>query len=648
MNQAEKGTLGTLLPRIAAGTLLILVAGTLAANNNATGDFDRLLYVAVLAVALATTVAFLRTQRSGVVDAALALIAAAGLTWGIWTIERPQLLSEGLWEGFGYRVAIAAMVMVLLLATVVRPRNLTQPVRAILGLIVAFCCVCDVISAIRTLTYMPYVNNNLNEINDMLGPLVGKIPGSSFVPEYTSLYGWLFVPFKHILSPLVMVGAMTIFLTLLGFAAVGLALWMVARMIGNHGWLLGAALVVPITYVTSHVTGDVNSIASLFQELPIRLFSGFIIASLGLTDLMLIYRGTLRPRQVTLIGALCGLVAWNSQDFGLAAAIVYGLMILVVATASTRWRAAGFWFAGLVVGLAAYPVFLLAIGSPLDLSLVGAFVRLAGSGLGSAAIQVPGPVLIVVPVIVCSAAAGWAMVQLRRRDGSGGDRLLDRATLTVTFVGTWSAVCLVYYVNRAYAAGQLQTMLLPTGVCIAGLLAIAVHTNALSTVWPEQRGVPPLAGLVDKIRLFPLGVLVCLCFSSVLLTPDPVLAARTLLDPPALSGYATYDLPEVLAVVNAAQRFTSSAPGTLSYLGESFNYVTLATDVPSDALLFPFSLTPKSASVIQLECEHLAAHHSRWIVLSLDGVFAFGDGVCGMYRSVTLPGFGPGQLQELK
>ncbi len=41
-------------------------------------------------------------------------------------------------------------------------------------------------------------------------------------------------------------------------------------------------------------------------------------------------------------------------------------------------------------------------------------------------------------------------------------------------------------------------------------------------------------------------------------------------------------------------------------------------------------------------------HRSQWIVLSANAVVGFGDSACGIYRSVDLPGFATGQLQELK
>jgi hypothetical protein len=638
----------TLVPRIALGSVAILVAGTIATDNNdnTAANVNKPIYVGVLIVAFALAIVFLRTHRSARIDSAVALLASCGLIWGIWTIERPQLLTDGVWEGFGGHVALAVLVLVLLFGTLLQPQRFTRPVRIALGVIVGICCVCDVLGAIRTFDFMTFVSNNQNEINDMLGPVAGRAPDAAFIPQYTTLYGWLFWPLKSILSTAEIVDAMSIFLTLMGFATVLMAVWIVKRALAVGGYLAAFALVVPLTYVTSHQLGVTSSIASLFQELPIRLFSGFVVMAIGLTDLLLVRGGRVRARHLILIGVVCGAVMWNSQDFGLAATVVYGLMILFGAMSEVRWRALGAWLGGLLIGIASYPVFLLAIGSPLNLSFVGAFIKLFGSGLGSAPMQVPGPVLVVMPVIVCSAATGWALMARRGRGDTREHPVLDRAIVTLTFAGTWSVLGLVYYVNRAYAAGQLQTMLLPCAVCIGALLSIAMHSDEVRALW-EKKVAFTRADLSARMKLVPVVALVCLCFSSTLLTPNPVSAARTLLNPPAAEGFANYDFPTIIQAIHTAQAYTRDKSGELTYLGENFNYVSLVTKVPSNAAIFPFPfpfLAP--TSVTRIDCQYLGIHHSMWLVLSPEALQGFGTSVCGLYRAVPLPGLARGQLQE--
>jgi hypothetical protein len=610
--------------------------------DNASGSLNKPLYLVIVVVGFVITAMFLRSSRARQLDKALAVVASIGLVWGIWTIERPALIAY-FWEGFGARVGLGVVLLLGLLAVLLFGQVFPRWLRLGLGLVVAVCAVCDVLSLIRTFDFMPIVTNNVNEVNDVLGPAAGNAPSSTFIPQYTDLYGWLFAPLDHLLSPNQLVGTIAIFFTLLGIACLLLAIWVTRRALGTRGFILAIAFVVPITCVTSHA-GESTSIGSLFQELPIRILSGFIIAALGLHDLTLLYRGTLRAIHVLLLGFVCGVVAWNSQDFGVAAAGVYGLMILLGGTRSVRLRALSIWSAGLVVGVASYPLFLLAIGSPLNLSFVGAFVKLFASGFGLVPIQVPGPVLVIMPIVVSSVAAGWALLRIRHRPDARADALLDRATITLTFIGTWSAISLVYYVNRAFAAGQLQTMLLPCGVCVASLFSILIHTVDLDAPGQPRRVRDLWDGLSTHVNLAPLGVFVSLCFAATVLTLNPVAAVTNVVKPPRLNGYSDFGLPQILSAVRLAQAYTETRSGELTYLGESFNYVALTTHVQTNALFFP-EVDPV---IVQIQCQYLHSHRSRWMVLSLDGLHAYGTAACGMYRPVALQGLTLGQLQELK
>ncbi len=209
---------------------------------------------------------------------------------------------------------------------------------------------------------------------------------------------------------------------------------------------------------------------------------------------------------------------------------------------------------------------------------------------------------------------------------------------------------MLYYINRGYAAGQLQTMLLPAGVCVAILVAIALRAKELGE--PRLLRLDPKTlwnTLSRRMTLIPVGLFVCLCITSALLTPDPILAVSDLRNPPPASGFTNNDLPEVLAAIDRARSYTAGRPGSLTYLGESFNYVSLAAHVPSNAILFPYSISHlHGQSIVQIECEYIDGHHSQWMVLSADALNAFTSAACGLYHAVNVKGLLYGQLQELK
>ena len=132
---AEYRTITALLPRITSVTLLVLLVAI--PYDNASGSLNKPMYLVILALSCAITALFLRSHRATRIDIALALLSSGGLIWGIWTIERPSLVTY-FWEGFGARVAVGVVVM-LLLGTVVRPQMFTRRVRLGLGVLVAIC-----------------------------------------------------------------------------------------------------------------------------------------------------------------------------------------------------------------------------------------------------------------------------------------------------------------------------------------------------------------------------------------------------------------------------------------------------------------------------------------------------------------------------
>src|ERR1035437_9070019 len=100
LTMPEYRTVSTLIPRIALGTIVILVVGTVATgnNNNVTTNVNKPIYLGVLVLALAVTNIFLRNRHSPRFDSAVALLASGGLAWGVWTIEPPKCLEPAVTE----------------------------------------------------------------------------------------------------------------------------------------------------------------------------------------------------------------------------------------------------------------------------------------------------------------------------------------------------------------------------------------------------------------------------------------------------------------------------------------------------------------------------------------------------------------------
>ena len=219
---------------------------------------------------------------------------------GIWTIERPWLVGP-FSNGSGDSVAIGVLVVLFVLGIIMSRPTLSilrSPTFARwayrgLGLMMMICCACDLLALIRTFDYMAIVSDNVNEVDDVLGPAAG-MPQLAFIPQYTALDGWLFVPVASAVTRCVRRLDRDLLLTL-DVVCMLLAVWITRRSLGIRAYILAIAFEVPMTFVTSGA-GSVGSIASLFQEVPIRLVSGLTIAALGLNRLVLLSRDS--PGQI--------------------------------------------------------------------------------------------------------------------------------------------------------------------------------------------------------------------------------------------------------------------------------------------------------------------------------------------------------------
>ena len=60
-----------------------------------------------------------------------------------------------------------------------------------------------------------------------------------------------------------------------------------------------------------------------------------------------------------------------------------------------------------------------------------------------------------------------------------------------------------------------------------------------------------------------------------------------------MNSYANFGFPQLISEVRPTQTYTSNRSGELTYLGESFNYISLVTHVHSSALFFP-EVSPRS------------------------------------------------------
>jgi hypothetical protein len=639
------GALSLLLPRITALTVAWFVALALMRQSSVNKTWDKAMFAGSISLAVLLSISFLaRSPRKvvGTSTTVFSVCATLGLLIGIGRVERPDLTTN-FWEGFGASVAIVAVVVALYLWTELDRIQASRPLHMLLNVAISVLVACDLLSLLRTLPFMVSATNNLYMLNDMLAPAAGRVPYGNYVPGYIGLYGWILAPFHHFLAPYHLAELATILLSALGMLSVLLAVTVAYRSMSSPAFWVAAGLVVPLTCVTVlHFAAPQSSVGSYFQNLPYRMFPAMLLSLIGIEELARLRRGIVRTWHLLALGALAGLLLWNTLDFGFAVVVAYTLVLAVSLPPMDRWRLLASWCGGLVGGFALYPLLSLLTHHPVRLAYFGLFIRAFAGGYDHELIQVPGPVLVVLPILLSSAAVGWCLLWRQRRPTGSAPAVFDRTVLTLALVGTWGMFGFADYLNQSYANNQLQILLMPCGVCLVALVSLAAQERKQLLRIPSPD--TPRSFNVS-LGLFPVALMIAMGFASILQTPNPAQVIRDLHDPYAINeaDSVTFDSQLIsLGQVREAQSYAKLRHGSLGYIGSSGNYVQLWTGLQNLNLydnVFQFEL---SSTIRSDGCNYLRAHSTTFLLvpsaevayaseLSKPGISPY---LCGLYQPV--------------
>ncbi len=655
---SEAVALRSLFSRVAGISILIIVvllsirgsADKIPPNTIAAVHadwYDRAVFVLSVIAAVVLVVRFVR--RPPIKPSRIALVVCiVGMLFGIAQVDRPAATST-YWEGFGLSVALVAVPVSMLIVPIAARLRRSRMLRYVLTGFVTALALADILSLIRDLGNFVVSYGNDYVLNDMLAPAAGRVPGADYVPMYTTLYGWLIFPFRSLLSAKGLANMATILLSCFAVGAVVLAVVLARRTLPERSLWVAVVLTVPVTAVTVLHGIETSSVAVYLQELPVRIFPAMLFSLIAASSLMALLRRSVPKATLIGLGLLAGVMAWNSQDFGVAVTVGFGLVLQIAARGALRKQATLLWLKGLVPGLLFYPLWTLAIRHTIQLQYLGLTARSFGGGFigGATPIWIPGPVLIVMPLLLSSAAVGWFLLWKASAAVDERPRHQKYAIVTLALVGTWSILAFPYYINSASADGQLQTFLLPFGVCCCALLSLCYPAIAgevrRSGAWFGRSRV------TSALWLLPVTIPIGTCFGAILQTPNPSVAYNALAHPPPSIGFlAQINSQEIVAAKAYA---TAHGGGTVGYIGPDANYYYLLTGV-SPRILFDdpqdFSL---SHTALHVGCQFVVRHATRWLVTAPKisypiGKTSFpipptshelGATPCGLYEPVTLP-----------
>ena len=311
---------------------------------------------------------------------------------------------------------------------------------------------------------------------------------------------------------------------------------------------------------------------------------------IAISSLVTLLQQSVRKPSLICLGFFAGLIAWNSQDFGVAVAVAYGIVLQIATRGGTRKRATILWLSGLVLGVLLYPLCTLAIGHPIQLKYLALSARSFGNGVFTFLIQIPGPVLLVLPVILGSAATGWCLLWRASTGTYARPRHQQYAVVTLAFVGSWSVISFPYYINESSASAQLQIFLLPFGVCCCALLSLCLA--AVSKVDGRFSSDVRLYLRRSALWLLPVTLPIAVGFGAILQTPYPAASLDALEHPSPSIGFLDTAPTHEVAVAQTYVR--SHGGGSLGYLGPDANYIKLSTGVQPRICMTTRSTTPST------------------------------------------------------
>jgi len=422
---------------------------------------DRLVWlVGLLSVPIALVIMFTRQRYnargalrtpSWLIVGSLAILAVSVVTLtqvpGI-----PADLQTSWWLGFGPNVLIISVVAGFTLVFFkVRNGFIVSRVVWTLGLLVGLVWV---LPSFINVPWTYDVFHAPQVLNDTLALYAGRFPLSDYIPQYSVVLGWpvavVFPLIDGFLGPQHLTIMLSLFLSLLGLASAGLAVYVGFRLLPKASKALAPLLVLPLFV---HVSGSVSATPARLL-LPLVAFALLI----GISD----QAGKFRFFS---LGVVLGLCLLNNPEIG-AVTVLSAIGGLVVAGVKGRLAHLLYLGIGTAAPVFAYSAYGYITGNPIDLSQIAAYARAFSGGYYSLPMPTFGTYLL---VLMVGAGATILGVVASRFVVRNEDRV---AAVGAVFAGLFVLGSFAYYVGRSSSSGQLQFLLPLTALSIAALVGL--------------------------------------------------------------------------------------------------------------------------------------------------------------------------------
>jgi hypothetical protein len=269
-------------------------------------------------------------------------------------------------------------------------------------------------------------------------------------------------------------------------------------------------------------------------------------------------------------------------------------------------------------------------------------------------IQTPGPVLVVLPLII---AITYASLQpLFKQKFKRTELPLDqyRALVTASFFSSWSVISFAYYLNRSYASGQLQILLLPLSVASASFFYYLVLRNEGNAPWTSKTFFQSATWKKHQAKqsasYLVIALLMSLPLATVIAFPSPSIEIGRLTN---ADTDHKWPFEATTSAVNRINTASKTIPiENIGYLGNSGNYIELVTGAKSANLLnSPWDMPP-AAVPLKLGCAHIEFVNRDYLVVDdvakrVQDLFA-SKKICDRYgNSLAVPSVSPYLLTRI-
>jgi hypothetical protein len=614
--------------------LTLLIVWVISGSPTRTETSDKLTYVITGIAALVFGLFSLRRRLSSSVLGFVATSAWAMAGIGIFVVEHQEMSKEHP-MGFGLGVFLLTLLITPFVYRYFEKKQIPSWINPIIWVLAGFVTISVVLAYFQTDKTLLESGHSEYVINEIWSPATGYESYQEFIPQYVFLIGWLLKPLLSALGAIEGTKVLVLILTAFGFVCLGGMLWLAKRSWQALPWPLLLLAAIPFSTPTPgwNRISFIGPASTLLSGPALRVLGGIIVGWATISTIDRIYREKTPSWLAIVPGIVSAVVVWNNLDFGLAAFVA--ALVLFISTSlifeKSKRRGLVFFLFGHMLGHAIVLSYLRTQEGIPNWSYFGWFVRQFGGGFGGVTIEVPGPVLVSLPLMFSSAATG-VYVLLRWNNLSEEIKTEQnwRSAITASFFGSFCVFALPYYVNRSYHAGQMSILYIPLAVAVIATISLLLSMRSLS-------------GKLSMTRAFPAFIFSFMA-ATIFLIPNPTIEWDRIRGGNPNGTFPRPPLQKVIDQMPSALQYARDNGKTIGFFGEGGNYVHALNSFPS-ANIFNSPLDMfQSDAAIQLSCRILKDRSFDLLLLteSAEYTFAWDDGsLCqGLYKKVDIPGIG--------